>query len=46
MPDGHIFLAGQMVFDADGKLSKDNGNVIFVSKFGPYLCQPAQRWQN
>lgn len=31
MPDGHILLIGQMVFDADGRLSKDNGIVTLVS---------------
>lgn len=31
MPDGHILLAGQLVFEADGKMSKDNGSILFVS---------------
>lgn len=45
MPDGHIFLAGQMVFEADGKLSNDNGSVVFVSNpknpLKPWTTTPA-----
>lgn len=31
MPDGRIFLAGQLVFEADGTKSRDNGRILFVS---------------
>ncbi|HEY4355534.1 MAG TPA: sialidase family protein [Acidobacteriaceae bacterium] len=45
MPDGHIFLAGQLVLDADGKTSKDNGRVLFVSNsknpLKPWTTTPA-----
>lgn len=45
MPDGHILLAGQMVFDADGKVSKDNGKVVLVSNpknpLKPWTTTPA-----
>jgi hypothetical protein len=31
MPDGHILLSGQILLEADGKTSKDNGSLLFVS---------------
>lgn len=45
MPDGHILLAGQILFDKDGKVSKDNGQVLFVSNekdpLKPWTTMPA-----
>ena len=45
MPNGHIYLAGQMVLDANGKVSKDNGKVLFVSNpqnpLKPWTTTPA-----
>jgi hypothetical protein len=45
MPDGHVLLAGQILFEADGKTSKDNGSVLFVSDkknpLKPWTTTPA-----
>ncbi|WP_103935143.1 sialidase family protein [Bryocella elongata] len=45
MPDGHILLIGQMLLEADGKVSKDNGKVAFVSDarnpLKPWTTTPA-----
>jgi hypothetical protein len=45
MPDGHVLVAGQLVFEADGKASGDNGNILFVSNkknpLKPWTTMPA-----
>ncbi len=45
MPYGHVLLAGQILFEADGTTSRDNGSVLFVSNkknpLKPWTTMPA-----